>query len=75
MCEDMGDGNARAFPPALETKLVEVKAWYDEHAELERLCRLGGSAQRNQDDLDASDRVGACLLREIIEMVDEAWGF
>lgn len=73
-------GDVRSFPPSLTEKLVEAARWYHRRATLERQIAsswhsANGSAQRNQDDRDASDREGACLLLEIVEEMEDAWGF
>jgi len=59
-----------------QDKLTEAKNWYDERGALEEaIGAYGGIAERNQEDRDALDRYGASLLAEIIEMVDQEWGF
>lgn len=65
-----------AIPPKLEAKLVEAEEWYDRRQDLEdTIRRVGGIAQRNQEDRDELDREGARLLEEIVEIIDETWGF
>lgn len=73
-------GDVRSFPPSLTGKLAEAARWYTGRAELERQIAfsagsVNGSAQRNQDDRDESDREGASLLLEIVEEMEDAWGF
>lgn len=71
-------GNVRSFPKVLEDKLVEAKKWCDERSAMEAAIRNSsgpGSAQRNQDDWDESDRAGALMLDDIVELIDEAWGW
>lgn len=73
-----GTGTVRSFPPSLESKLAEAVQWHDERIALESqilASRGNGAAQRNQEDLDASDRTGGALLLEIMEEMDEVWGF
>lgn len=79
MCEGtVPEGNMRVFPPSLEAQLAEAVRWYDERALLERQIaasgHLTGSAQRNQEDRDESDRAGGTLLLGIMEEMIDAWG-
>lgn len=81
MCENSAQrGNVRTFPPSLEAKLGEAIKWYDERVELERQIaassgHVNGCAERNQEDRDALDRTGGALLMEIMEEMEDAWGF
>ena len=75
MCEE---GATHSIPRELQAKFVEAKKWYDERCALEDTIRRSsglGSAQRNQDDWDESDRIGALLLDDVVELCNEAWGF
>lgn len=64
------------IPQEIQNKLVEAKKWYEEREELERVIRqYGGSAQRNQEDRDISDRAASGLLCDIVELVGSVWGF
>lgn len=64
------------LPPELEKKLVEAKAWYDRRVELEEtIQRCGGIAERNQEDRDGIDREAASILEEIVEAVQQTWGY
>lgn len=64
------------IPKELEGKLTEAKQWYDCREDLEATIRsTGGFAERNQEDRDASDREAAGVLAEIIEVIDETWGW
>jgi hypothetical protein len=75
-CAEADEEPTHHISKELEQKLVEAKEWYDRRARLEFVIRTyGGSAQRNQEDRDESDREGASLLTEIVEIVDETWGF
>lgn len=64
------------IPRKLEVELVEAKKWYVEREQLEEAIREhGGSAQRNQEDRDISDHAAARILENIVEAIDETWGF
>lgn len=64
------------MPEELADKLVEAKKWYDERNELEEtIARVGGIAERNQEDRDDSDRNGALILAEVVETIGKTWGF
>jgi hypothetical protein len=65
-----------ALPSKLVAKLVEAKDWYDRREQLDRAIRTyGGIAERNQEDRDENSREAAPLLEEIVEIIDETWGF
>lgn len=64
------------IPKPVEVALVKAREWHDDRVALERaIAKHGGIAQRNQDDLDSSDRSGAALLIDIVEAVNSTWGF
>lgn len=64
------------IPKELADKLVEAKKWYNERRELEEtIARVGGIAERNQADRDDSDSHGALILAEVVETIEETWGF
>jgi hypothetical protein len=61
----MEDEPTHALPKGLVEKLIEAKEWHD---------------RRDRDTLDADElRVsafrGADLLDDIVEIIDETWGF
>lgn len=65
-----------ALPKELKAKLLEAKDWYDRWEELEEAIRRSrGIAQRNEDDRDAFRGEGALILLDIVEIIDETWGF
>lgn len=65
-----------AIPPQLEKALIEGKRWYDRREQLEQTIRtFGGIAQRNQEDRDAIDREAASILADVVEAIEETWGF
>lgn len=65
-----------SVPKALVEKLVEAKDWYDRREALEEaILASPGYAERNQEDRDALDREAAPLLAEIIQIINETWGF
>lgn len=65
-----------AIPPNLERWLIEGKKWIDRRAALKATIMVStGSAQRNQEDMDEIDREAASILEEIVEAVEESWGF
>lgn len=67
-----------ALPKELVAKLAEAREWNNRRTELdEAIMRSNGpgAAQRNQDDRDASDRLGALILEEIVEIIEGTWGF
>jgi hypothetical protein len=73
---EVGGEPTHAIPPDRVAKLVEAKEWYDRRLALEETIRKwGGSAQRNQEDRDAIDREAATILEEIVEVIEETWGF
>jgi hypothetical protein len=70
------DDTTHRISKALEEKLVEAKGWYDRRAALIAGIRLcGGIAERNQEDRDAIDREAASILEEIVEEIEQTWGF
>lgn len=79
MTNSPDEGNMRSFPPSLEAALVEGARWYRERVGLEKTIAasagITGSAQRNQEDRDESDRTGGSILMEIMEEMEDAWGF
>lgn len=65
-----------SIPPQLEKALIEGKRWYDRREQLEQTIRtFGGIAQRNQEDRDAIDREAASILADVVEAIEETWGF
>lgn len=65
-----------AIPPRLEKALIEGKRWYDRRVELDNVIRTyGGIAERNQADREVLDREAASILEEIVEAVEESWGW
>ena len=75
MCEEDATHNV---PRELQAKLAEAKKWYDRRQSLEEMCGHAsgpGSAQRNQEDRDASDRLGGWILEEVVELCEGIWGF
>lgn len=60
----------------LVAKLIEAKGWHERRATLEaNISTHGGPADRNQEDRDLSDREGALILNDIIQIIDHDWGF
>lgn len=54
-----------ALPRDLERKLLKAKQWYDER-DLDAMT---------SDQIAHSDAKGADLLVDIIEIIDQSWGF
>lgn len=66
---DGGNEPPSAIPAEFVAKMREAKQWYDDRTDLEAAIeRHRGIAERNQEDRDASDRVGAAILDELVEM-------
>lgn len=64
------------LPPELQAKLIEAKRWHEEREALETaIGAYGGIAERNQEDRDTSDRTGAAILADVVEIMDREWGF
>ncbi len=75
MCEEDATHN---IPHELQRKLAEAEKWYARRQALEQMIGRSsgpGSAQRNQEDRDDSDRLGALILEEIVELCEDTWGF
>lgn len=53
-----------ALPPELVKKLIEAKAWYDQ-----------GLDGMTGEEVDRSNRKGADILMDIVEIIDRTWGF
>lgn len=65
-----------AIPSRLEKALIEGKRWYDRRVQLEQTIQtFGGIAERNQADRDAIDREAASILEDVVEAIEETWGF
>lgn len=72
----MPTSGTNGIPKELEAKLVEAKDWNYRHEQLKETIRLhGGSAQRNQEDLDRFDGEAREILEDIVEIVERTWGF
>lgn len=64
------------IPPDLEAKLIDAKDWYDRRVALEQAIQASpGIAERNQEDRDGIDREAAPILEEIVEIIENTWGY
>lgn len=73
---ETGGEPTHTIPPDLEAKLIEAKVWYDRRVRLDGAIRTyGGIAERNQEDRDENDREAAPLLAEIVEIIEQTWGY
>lgn len=63
------DEPTHAIPPALVRKLTEAKRWYDDRQE-QVAAGIPDSRVWMKSDLE-----GNHLLTEIVEIIDETWGF
>lgn len=65
------DEPTHAIHPTLERKLIEARAWRDQHAALN-----GGEYKYDlvDESLDSVNR-GIALLFELVEIVEDTWGF
>lgn len=53
------------LPDELQRKLVKAKEWYDQR-DLDAMT---------SDQAQASDRQGAYLMMDVIEIIEQTWGF
>lgn len=67
---------AHSIPPRLEKALIEGKRWYDRREQLEQTIQtFGGIAERNQADREVLDLEAASILADVVEAIEETWGF
>ena len=60
-----GEEPTHAIPPALEQALIRAKNWHDNW----------WAVEGDEDATEVAAYKGADLLAEIVEAVEESWGF